>query len=221
MKPSTATAMDTIVAPQPQSRLLSGIPGELRNRIMRFTTKPETDITVYRHSASGNPYHSLDIPGQALLLVCKQLRSEFTQIFWLESTVHLHEPNLTPKALNTLVDVAGPAASEMPRLHISHRVYTLAGSGHDDCDKIDIHLTKGQHGIECEGMPHTLRGGDEVLCVCKFQTLVPTKATGGVLDWAQEYVRILRTHKQAGGAPEDAFHCWICAGRVWWHECAS
>ena len=213
--------MDLAFTQQPQSRLLSGIPGELRNRIMRFIIEPKTHITVYRHREDHVPHQFMRIAGQELLFVCKQLRSEFTNIFWLETTFHLDEPNLTPNALDTLINLIGPAASEMTTLRIFHRVWTLAGSGRDDCGMVDIRLTKGRYGIACEGMPHRLHRSGEVLCVCKFQTLVPTKATGGVVDWVVEYAKILRTHKQAGGAPEDSFHCWICAGRVWRHECAS
>lgn len=211
---------DNVIKPQPQSCLFSSIPGELRNRIMRLTLEPETAVVVRRTQVSSSRFHcSLRLAGQQLLKVCRQLRSEFASIFWLETMFHIGEWNLDPPALDTLVNLIGPAASVMKQIRISHPITTLADSGRDKDDIVDLRLTKVDSGIVCEGLPHTVRGGNEVLCMCKFQTLVPTKATGGVLDWVQEYAKILSMHQQAGGAPEDSFHCWICAGRVWWHDC--
>ena len=210
--------MDIRFTPQAQSRLLSGIPGEIRNHIMRLTLDAMT--TIWTPTTDETDKHALEIRGLELLVVCKQLRSELTRIFWLETTFSLDESVLSSKALSTLANLIGLLAAEMPELQLSHRIWTLGNSGRDETDEIEINLSKdAAGGVVCEGLP--LSWSKKTLCVCKFAALLLEGCPGGVLNWTKEYVRMLERTAQGGGAPEDSFHCWICAGRVWKHECWS
>jgi len=66
------------IKPQPRAALLDAIPGELRNRIMRYLLKPETPVRVHSpYDDRGNvTKNSLVIPRRERLQVCRQLRYE-------------------------------------------------------------------------------------------------------------------------------------------------
>lgn len=127
--------------PQPDSRLLHKLPGELRNRIYRLGLLSDTavvvevkDLTVEDGKDGRNttttattnavpslqPTHRLALV-PPLLLTCKQTRHEASEIHYLENTFALSTSIFEhPSALLHLTQILRPWASQITALRIQH-----------------------------------------------------------------------------------------------------
>lgn len=130
-----------LFAPQPDSPFFSKLPGELRNRIYRLVLIWERHIPIRvrelpeDHQETEEPFdgvtshtsprlstHSLDID-DPLLQVCKQIRHEASEIYYLENTFEVTTSVFEhTRALEELGRALLPWAAKMTRLSVCHEL---------------------------------------------------------------------------------------------------
>lgn len=239
MPPIKTTNKDSF-KPQSDSLLFSKLPGELRNRIWRLAVLDDTAIPLHvaHYKNRDGEYCSCVQIQHALMQVCKQAHHEVTDIYYLENTFRITQDFFYGRAMEVLVLAMKPWAAEMTRLEVTHDLMrdSLRPARRTMSVAMDLTVLSDEGRItvvpplvdveQGRGMqedladlvtlfslgPSTSPAPPQKLCCCKIFALADKCAGRTLLEWVQQYVKLVRDSKPKVGECGFIPHCWGCAG---------
>lgn len=210
--------------------LLSKLPGELRNQIIRLAVVEDSDIkpSVSRPSYDLNDQSTAKLKIEhPLMQTCKQLRLESAEIYFLENTFHLthgdfftlrscdQQHRANERAILALAHAFRPWASKVRRLRVSHAIcYDLAmfGNAQQRWRRAEVHVdvcrrAQGQPGVYLETVrAHDVDTLSHAMCRCGVIQHAADKPAADVFEYAQGLVGMMDLVPGQRYLP----HCWGC-----------
>lgn len=242
--PTPEPSETQLFAPQPDSPFFIKFPGELRNRIYRLALLDDDDIAIHvalnnDHQETQEAVTGVTSPvssrtsiyylnlGHPLLQVCKQIRHEASDIYYMENTFEVTTCVFeTPRALEKLGLALRPWAAKIATLSVTHHMHAAFGTFQRRLHMLfkisrrhDRLVIWGEESLYWPGpawyvqepatIPEPVAVAD--VCTCKLDHLASENATGDVVQFLQRYAATI-PKALAEATKQNTFisRCWAC-----------